>query len=93
MEADRKQNAEVIVYTLSYCPYCSAVKDLLRRKGIIFKEIDFGEDDVLRAKIAELSGQQTAPQVFVNNNVIGGFKDVQKLEASGELDKIIFGTS
>lgn len=90
MNAERNQTAKVIVYTLNYCPYCRAVKDLLTKKGIVFEEIDFGGNDILRAEIAKKSGQQTAPQVFVDAVPIGGYEEVKRLVERGKLDKLVY---
>ena len=35
---------EVRINTARYCPYCASARALLRRKGIIFAEIDIGEN-------------------------------------------------
>jgi glutaredoxin len=39
---ERGVMTEVRIYTARYCPYCASAKALLRRKGIIFAEIDIG---------------------------------------------------
>ncbi len=31
---------EIVVYTKDYCPYCHAAKELLRKKGAAFTEVD-----------------------------------------------------
>ena len=79
----------MVVYTLNYCPYCYRVKELLKKKGIAFEEIDFTDDDRLREEIAKKSGQETAPQVFVNGKPIGGYAEVRRLDEQGLLEKMI----
>lgn len=79
--------AKVVVYTLNYCPYCYRVKELLKKKGIAFEEIDFTDNDSLREEIAKKSGQETAPQVFVNGKPIGGYTEVRRLDEQGLLEK------
>lgn len=74
----------VTVYTTRYCPYCSAAKDLLRSKGVAFKEVDVTEDDAMREKLVVMSGgRQTVPVIFAGSECIGGFDELSRLYASG----------
>ena len=81
--------AKVEVYTTSYCPYCTQAKSLLRRKGVAFEEIDVGDDDALRDKMIEESGRRTVPQIFINDQPIGGFEELRALDEQGELDRLL----
>ena len=85
------QEAKVIVYTLDNCPYCKLAKDLLDKRGIVYEEINFTLDPELREEIAEKSGMRTAPQVFVDGRPIGGFENLKRLDAIGELARIARG--
>ena len=74
----------VTVYTTRTCPYCSAAKDLLRSKGVAFKEIDVTDDDAMREKLVAMSGgRQTVPVIFVDNKCIGGYEELAELYRSG----------
>jgi glutaredoxin len=54
---------EVEVYTTPVCPYCSAAKELLRRKGVPFLEIDVAGEPQRRAEmVARANGRTTVPQ-------------------------------
>jgi glutaredoxin 3 len=81
--------AEVIIYTTTYCPYCTRAKQLLSRKKIPYTEIDVTEDTVLREKMEADSGRRTVPQIFIDGKPIGGCGDLFELNNSGELDKLI----
>jgi len=80
---------KVVVYTTQYCPYCVQAKTLLRHKGVPFDEIDVGGDDELRTKMIEASGRRTVPQIFINDQPIGGFEELRSLEEQGELDRLL----
>jgi glutaredoxin 3 len=81
---------EVEVYTTPICPYCSAAKDLLRRKGIAFLEIDVTGEPQRRAEmVARANGRTTVPQVFVGDTHLGGCDDLYALEDAGELDRLL----
>lgn len=82
--------AEVIIYTTNYCPYCVRAKKLLNDKGVEYKEIDVTEDQGMREKLVEMSGgRKTVPQIFINGKSIGGFTDIEQLEKTGELQKLL----
>ncbi len=77
----------VIVYTTNYCPYCSRAKNLLKQKGIAFKEIDLTNDDAKRNELTEKTGCMTVPMIFIGDEFVGGSDDLHALDAAGELDK------
>jgi len=62
---------------------------LLTKKGIPFEDIDVSDDPALREEIAQRSGQRTVPQIFIGDESIGGFMELQTLEVSGELDDLL----
>ncbi len=75
----------VKIYTTHYCPYCHRAKALLDRLHIAFEEIDVEGDDEMRAWLVQSTGRRTVPQIFIGDEPIGGFTDLQALERSGEL--------
>jgi len=66
----------VEVYTTKTCPYCFAAKDLLQQKGISYKEYDVSYDISLRANLMEKTGRRTVPQIFIDQEHVGGFTDL-----------------
>jgi len=80
---------KVVVYTTQYCPYCMQAKALLKHKGVAFEEVDVGEDDALRARVVELSGRRTVPQIFIDDKPIGGYDELRALDDQGELDRLL----
>ena len=79
----------VTVYTTLFCPYCTAAKSLLTKKGVPFEEIDATGNSDLRQEIMERSGQHTVPQIFIGEQSIGGFSELHELEICGELDELL----
>jgi glutaredoxin 3 len=84
----------VEIYTTRFCPYCNAAKALLKRKGIAFKEIDIAanwerRDEMMR----RANGQATVPQIFIGGRHIGGNAELQRLDASGELEAVFEASS
>jgi glutaredoxin 3 len=80
---------QVVIYTTSYCPYCTGAKGLLRSKNVPFEEIDVTDDPERRAEMERLSGRRTVPQIFIQGKPIGGYEDARRLEATGELDRLL----
>lgn len=43
----------------------------------------------IQAELANMTGQRTVPNVFINQNHIGGFDMISSLDSKGELVKLI----
>lgn len=79
----------ITIYTTSYCPYCVRAKDLLKRKGAVYTEVN-AEDDVVRdAMIAASGGRRTVPQIFIGETHVGGCDDLYALDKAGKLDAML----
>ena len=86
--------SNVIVYTTKICPYCVRAKSLLKEKNIPFEEIDVSDDPDLRLKMVEKAGgKRTVPQIFINDQSIGGFDDLYALDKRNELESLLKGKS
>ena len=82
----------VEIYTTRFCPYCSAAKSLLKRKGVDYKEIDLGTDWAQRDKMIErANGRMTVPQIFIGPVHVGGSDELHALERAGKLDALLAG--
>lgn len=82
-------NANVIIYTTAYCPYCTRAKLLLQTKGVPFEEIRVEGRHDLRKWLQAASGQHTVPQIFINGRSYGGFSDIAELDRQGELEPLL----
>jgi len=80
--------AKVRVYTTQYCPFCSRAKSLLKTKKIPFEEVDLTQDSETREKIAAETGWTTVPMIYIGDQFIGGFDDLQALDQQGGLDNL-----
>lgn len=82
----------VTVYTTAFCGYCHSAKRLLAQKGVEFAEIDVSYDAELRREmIQRAGGRRTVPQIFIGDRHVGGCDDLYRLEAKGELDRLLAG--
>ncbi|MEZ5889475.1 MAG: glutaredoxin 3 [Xanthobacteraceae bacterium] len=81
---------EVEIYTTPICPYCLSAKELLRRKGVPFLEINVAGEPLRRAEmIARANGRTTVPQIFIGDTHLGGCDDIYALEEAGKLDRLL----
>lgn len=80
----------VVIYTKSWCGYCTQAKELLARKGVPFTEIEISDDDALRDEMIERSGgRRTVPQIFIGDTHVGGCDDLYELDRQGRLDPLL----
>jgi glutaredoxin 3 len=84
--------ANVKLYTTPWCPYCIRAKSLLKRKGVTFEDIDVSRQPNLRREMTELTGRTSVPQIFINEEPIGGCDDLHALEAAGRLEPLLAET-
>jgi glutaredoxin 3 len=83
-------NANVEIYTWQTCPYCIRAKMLLRWKGVKFTEYKIDGDGAARVKMAERAdGRRSVPQIFINNQHVGGCDDLYRLDREGGLDPLL----
>jgi glutaredoxin 3 len=84
--------AIVEIYTWATCPFCIRAKGLLSQKGVDFTEYSIDGDEAARSAMAErANGQRSVPQIFINDEHIGGCDDLYGLEAKGKLDALLKG--
>lgn len=81
--------ANVIIYTKKQCPYCDMAKKLLSSRGISFEEIQVDIDETKLQEMMQRSNKRTVPQIFINDQPIGGYDDLAALATSGKLDGLL----
>jgi glutaredoxin 3 len=80
----------VIIYTTPICPYCVRAKELLKKKGAAFEEVDVFMDRDARHEMEQRSGGcRTVPQIFVGDVHVGGCDDLTALECAGRLEPLL----
>lgn len=79
--------AKVEIYTGMMCGFCSAAKRLLKQKGVAFEETDTSFNSSKKQEmLSRANGSHTVPQIFIDDEHIGGCDDLYALESSGQLD-------
>ena len=83
----------VTVSTTNYCPYCTRAKQVLKREGIEFTEIDVTGNDSKRSWLVKETGQRTVPQIFFGDEAIGGCMDLEEIVKQGQLSERLQATA
>ena len=82
--------SKVEIYTWQYCPFCIRAKSLLKKKNINFTEYKIdGDEDARTLMIERADGRRTLPQIFIDNEGIGGCDDLYTLENEKKLDALL----
>jgi glutaredoxin 3 len=81
--------ASVTIYTKVYCPFCERALALLESKGANITNIEAASKPEVRAKMNELSGRNTFPQIFIGGKHIGGCDDLMALNSKGDLEALL----
>jgi glutaredoxin 3 len=82
--------AKVEIYTWSMCPFCIRAKALLDKKQVDYTEYCIDGDEAARAVMAKrANGRRSLPQIFIDDQHVGGCDDLHALEAKGKLDPLL----
>jgi len=77
----------ITVYSGPMCGFCDAAKRLLVRNNLTYTEIDVSLKEDLREEMTKkANGRRTIPQIFFNDEHIGGYQELRELEKSGKLN-------
>ena len=78
------------MYTTAVCPYCINAERLLLAKGV--KEISKIRVDLQpeqRIVMMEKTGRRTVPQIYIDEQNVGGFDELRALDRAGGLDPLL----
>ncbi len=82
--------SKIEVYSTAVCPYCVAAKNLLKSRGLEWVEVRIDTDAAERdAMLARSGGRRTVPQIFVNDQHVGGYDDLVAADRSGKLTQLL----
>ncbi len=80
--------ARVRIYSTPTCGYCFMAKRLLKSMDIAYEEINVAGDADARQWLIGTTGQRTVPQIFVDDESIGGYRELTGLARAGTLDAL-----
>lgn len=82
--------AKIEIYSGPRCPYCNMAKKWFDEKKISYLEHRIDQDPKLRDDMLKRSdGKRTIPQIFINQQSIGGYDDLMELVHNGEIEKYL----
>lgn len=80
----------VVIYTREFCGYCARAKALLQSKGVEFVEHNATySPDMRQEMIGKAHGRATFPQIFINEQHVGGCDELHALDRAGKLDPML----
>ena len=81
--------ARIQMYTTAWCGYCERAKALLKQRGLDYEEIRVDDQADFRARLQELTGGWTVPQILIDGDPIGGYTELWQLDKSGRLAELL----
>ncbi|WP_435090686.1 glutaredoxin 3 [Candidatus Pelagibacter bacterium nBUS_30] len=80
----------VTIYTGPLCNYCEAAKKLLTRNNVEYKEISIATvEGAMEEMISKANGKRTIPQIFFDDQHIGGYDEARALEKENKLQDLL----
>jgi glutaredoxin 3 len=80
----------ITIYTGPQCNYCEAAKKLLARNNVTYNEINIATvDGAMDEMIKKANGKRTIPQIFFDDQHIGGYDEVRSLEKENKLKDLL----
>mgnify|MGYP001340204279 FL=1 len=91
---DNNSKDPVVLYmkgnpTFPQCGFSSTVVQILKHIGVNFQSYDVLQDENLREGIKSFSNWPTIPQLYVNNEFVGGCDIIREMFESGELKEYL----
>lgn len=81
--------AAIQIYTTKWCGYCVRAKALLDGRNLAYEEINVDDDPGFRARIHDVTGGWTVPQILIDGKPIGGYTELWQLDREGRLDELV----
>ena len=81
---------KITIYTGPFCNYCEAAKRLFARNSAPYSEIDISKvDGAMDEMIKKANGKRTIPQIFFDDEHIGGYDEARALEKQNKLQDLL----
>ena len=80
---------KIVMYAADWCGYCARARRLLDARGLSYQEIDVDLVPGAQAEMKARTGRSSIPQIFINDEHIGGSDELHALDADGRLDTLL----
>lgn len=81
--------AKIEIYGTTNCKKCVDVRELLDKKKVEYIDHLIDLMPLEKDEMVQRSGLKYYPQIFINDEHIGGKEELMMLEADGRLDKLL----
>lgn len=84
------KNNDIVIFTLSYCPFCNSTKNTLANVKNFCLDIDKIPGTAIQTQFRDIlseicNGHKTFPKIFIRGVFIGGNSDLQEKIRKKEL--------
>ena len=84
--------AHIEIYTSSTCGYCKQAKKLLESKNVSYSEkVVDADPEAIAEAVKRSGGKRTVPQIFINEQHVGGYDELFELDKNGKLETLLEG--
>ena len=66
-----------IIYTKAGCGHCTAAKNLMTNKGILYTEMYLDNQESIQKFITEHPEKRSMPQIWIDDEHIGGYEQLK----------------
>jgi glutaredoxin 3 len=80
--------AKITVYSTDPCSFCARAKELLEKRGIAYEEVNLAKDPAGREQLLSRTGMLSFPQIVVDDDLLGGFRELIMADQSGRLEAL-----
>lgn len=84
------------IYTMENCPFCTKAKELLWKNNVYFTEKKlnetFSKHDLANRLGVDTESRITLPQIFLDNENIGGYNELKICFDAIRMMKVMKGT-
>ena len=81
--------AKILMYSTDPCSFCASAKKLLAARGLEYEEVNLAKDPDGRMELAQKTGMMSFPQILVDGELIGGFRELATADQSGRLKQLV----
>jgi len=79
---------KIEMYTRASCQFCFAAKRLLALQGLDYEEVSLDREPQKLQEMLQRTGNRTVPQVIIDGEPIGGFRELSGMQSSGRLKEL-----
>jgi glutaredoxin 3 len=82
--------ALITMYCTAVCPYCVRAEMLLKQRGVTeINKIYIDRDPAERSVMMERTRRRTVPQIYIDEQHIGGYDELAALDRAGGLTPLL----